>query len=239
MKENFSFPGVEQPKEVYSGKQVQEKEESILEKFRGKAREIGAILTLVTAFTAFSAIKSEAADYEQPSSDVETEQDQGDTLKLQREVQKAFVEIQQNITDPGLKKLAMNFLQSFYFEASSTEDAAKGVVEMSGMQTPEDFENLLEDRKLTLEGRIKVLSDKVSEKGNNFNDDGAYYIESTSSFSDEELLESHKELEELHWAKKLGVLDNPELKQKFIQSYLEKSTGDFFDDDDFFNEKNF
>ncbi len=39
----------------------------------------------------------------------------------------------------------------------------------------------------------------------------------------------------MYWAKILGVLDDPVKKQEFIQSHLKKSTGDFFEDDDFFN----
>lgn len=203
-----------------------EGEKSILESLAEKGKKMRLIIGFITAFSLMKAtteVRAEGfAGHGDQTAIEEVEHAKSQMQQVQHEVREAMSVIKEKITDKNLKVLAEEFLKDYFFEYAGTETAAQEVIADSGMHAPDNMKELTEQRKQELFGQIEQLKKEIVEQGNSFNDSGKYHYEAHGNHSLKEDQKSAEGFEELHWLKKLGVLDNAELKEHYTHKQLDK-----------------
>jgi len=140
--------------------------------------------------------------------------------EFQKQVIKIHQLIEKRVTNPTQREISINLLQTDFFSHESTEIAAWNVITESGMVPPADLEKLIQQRETELEKAVDELTRDINEKGNDFNKDGKYTQKEQGNLTDKEKMKIWQGAEEVYWLERFGVLDNPQLKDKYLQSQL-------------------
>lgn len=127
--EDLSIEAVEKNEPLNLDLAVQQ-EKSLLEKLRGRAKELSLILTFATAFSILKATETRAEGFAGKGSSSKIESvEKGELEKTQDKVVEAMKAVKENLHDANLRSTAQRFIKEWFFEYSVTEETAENVIQ--------------------------------------------------------------------------------------------------------------
>lgn len=215
----------EQKEKEWNPDDAVKKEKSILESLREKGRNVVLVMTFLTAFSALKATVAyaEGSAGFGGTAKAERVEQKSELEQIQDKVIDALKVIKKNLSDKNDRRLAQKFIQGWFFEYTVTEDVAKTVLEDAGMNTPDNFKELVKKRKDELKNNIEELRNAIQEKGDAFNKDNTYWMAGDLPPGTE--VQFAKEGEELEWLERFGIEGNKEVMDAYKQKQIQKMFG--------------